>query len=104
MASAKEFFLMVTQRIFSNWTALRVSRRMILDLALIPNKGYVAFYAVKHYTIKRVNLVLRSTSVHFQLAVEHDMGPKDSAVEFCTYITEVLFMNGLLFSLFFYLI
>ncbi|XP_032681224.1 uncharacterized protein LOC116848821 [Odontomachus brunneus] len=50
MANIKEFFLTGIQRIFSNWTALR-------------------------------------------LTVEHGMGSKDSAVEFCTYMTEVLSMN-----------
>ncbi|XP_014480966.1 PREDICTED: uncharacterized protein LOC106747697 [Dinoponera quadriceps] len=50
MVISKEFFLTVTQRLFSNWTALK-------------------------------------------LAVEHDMGPKESAAEFCTYTTEVLYMN-----------
>lgn len=45
------------------------------------------------------NLALQSTFVYFQLAVDNDMGCKDSAAEFCTYMTEVLFMNGL-FSLF----
>lgn len=44
------FFQTVTQRIFSNWTALK-------------------------------------------LAVEHDMGPVESAKEFCSYITDVLYMN-----------
>ncbi|RLU19306.1 hypothetical protein DMN91_007863 [Ooceraea biroi] len=50
MEHTKPFFLSVTQRIFSNWTALR-------------------------------------------LAVEHDMGPLESAVQFCPYMTEVLYMN-----------
>ncbi|KAL6266784.1 hypothetical protein P5V15_003616 [Pogonomyrmex californicus] len=50
MEQTKPFFLTVTQRIFSNWTALRLS-------------------------------------------VENDMGPVESAVEFCSYITEVLYMN-----------
>ncbi|CAK9799854.1 Pre-rRNA-processing protein TSR2 homolog [Anthophora plagiata] len=50
MTDAKDFFLSVTQRIFSNWTALR-------------------------------------------MAVEHGMGAKERAVEFCPYITEVMYMN-----------
>lgn len=50
MANTKEFFLSVTQRVFSNWTALK-------------------------------------------MAVEHGMGPKENAVDFCPYITEVMYMN-----------
>ncbi|XP_071561729.1 uncharacterized protein [Temnothorax nylanderi] len=50
MEQAKPFFLTVTQRIFSNWTALR-------------------------------------------LAVEHDMGPIESAREFCSNVTDVMCMN-----------
>lgn len=50
MSDAKDFFLSVTQRIFSNWTALR-------------------------------------------MAVEHGMGAKERAVDFCPYITEVMYMN-----------
>ncbi|KAH0947551.1 hypothetical protein HN011_011483 [Eciton burchellii] len=50
MEQTKPFFWSVTQRVFSNWTALK-------------------------------------------LAVEHDMGPLQSAIEFCQYITEVLYMN-----------
>ncbi|XP_076245749.1 uncharacterized protein LOC143186156 isoform X1 [Calliopsis andreniformis] len=50
MSNAKEFFLSVTQRIFSNWTALR-------------------------------------------MAVEYGMGSKESAIDFCPYMTEVMYMN-----------
>ncbi|XP_033341131.1 pre-rRNA-processing protein TSR2 homolog [Megalopta genalis] len=50
MSNTKEFFLSVTQRIFSNWTALK-------------------------------------------MAVEHGMGSKESAVDFCPYMTEVMYMN-----------
>ncbi|XP_012531739.1 pre-rRNA-processing protein TSR2 homolog [Monomorium pharaonis] len=50
MEHTMPFFLTITQRIFSNWTALK-------------------------------------------LAVEHDMGPIESAREFCSYITDVLYMN-----------
>nr|XP_034172213.1 uncharacterized protein LOC117600642 [Osmia lignaria] len=50
MSDTKEFFLSVTQRIFSNWTALR-------------------------------------------MAVEHGMGSKERAVDFCPYMTEVMYMN-----------
>lgn len=50
MEHTKSFFLSVTQRIFSNWTALK-------------------------------------------LAVEHGMGSVERAIEFCPYITEVLYMN-----------
>lgn len=50
MSNTKEFFLSVTQRIFSNWTALR-------------------------------------------MAVEHGMGLKERAVDFCPYMTEVMYMN-----------
>ncbi|XP_076245750.1 uncharacterized protein LOC143186156 isoform X2 [Calliopsis andreniformis] len=52
MSNAKEFFLSVTQRIFSNWTALR-------------------------------------------MAVEYGMGSKESAIDFCPYMTEVMYMNEL---------
>ncbi|EFN76800.1 uncharacterized protein LOC105190181 [Harpegnathos saltator] len=50
MADTQKFFLTITQRIFSNWTALK-------------------------------------------LAVEHGMCSKDNAVEFCTYVTDVLYLN-----------
>lgn len=50
MSNTKEFFLSVTQRIFSNWTGLRI-------------------------------------------AVEHGMGTKEGAIDFCSYMTEVMFMN-----------
>lgn len=50
MANTKEFFLSVTQRVFSNWTAL-------------------------------------------QMAVQHGMGTKERARDFCAYVTEVIFMN-----------
>ncbi|XP_076659113.1 uncharacterized protein LOC143362645 [Halictus rubicundus] len=50
MSNTKEFFLTVTQRIFSNWTALK-------------------------------------------MAVEHGMGTKEDAIDFCPYITEVIYMN-----------
>lgn len=50
MSNTKEFFLSVTQRIFSNWTALR-------------------------------------------MAVEHGMGSKERAIDFCPYIAEVMYMN-----------
>ncbi|XP_015121275.1 uncharacterized protein LOC107044042 [Diachasma alloeum] len=50
MSSAKDFILSVTQRIFSNWSAL-------------------------------------------EMAVAYGMGPKDSAIDFCPWITETLFMN-----------
>ncbi|XP_034935426.1 uncharacterized protein [Chelonus insularis] len=50
MENTRDFFLQITQRIFSNWTALR-------------------------------------------MAVEHGMGSKDKAIEFCPYITEVIYMN-----------
>ncbi|KAK0162115.1 hypothetical protein PV327_008479 [Microctonus hyperodae] len=50
MADTKEFFLNITQRLFSNWTALR-------------------------------------------MAVEHGMGSKDRAVDFCPYITDIIYMN-----------
>lgn len=29
-----------------------------------------------------------------QMAVEHGMGTKERAVEFCPYIAEVMYMNG----------
>ncbi|XP_050585041.1 uncharacterized protein LOC126919623 [Bombus affinis] len=50
MSNTKEFFLSVIQRIFSNWTALR-------------------------------------------MAVEHGMGAKGMAIDFCFYMTEVMYMN-----------
>ncbi|KZC10953.1 PREDICTED: uncharacterized protein LOC107189045 [Dufourea novaeangliae] len=50
MSNTKEFFLSIAQRIFSNWTALK-------------------------------------------MAVEHGMGPKERAIDFCPYMTEVIFMN-----------
>ena len=50
MSNTTEFFLSVTQRVFSNWTALK-------------------------------------------MAVEHGMGPKERAVDFCPYMTEVMYMN-----------
>ncbi|CAL7946434.1 unnamed protein product [Xylocopa violacea] len=50
MSNTKEFFLSVTQRIFSNWTALK-------------------------------------------MAVEHGMGTKERAIDFCPYMTEVMYMN-----------
>lgn len=50
MTDTKEFFNNVTQRIFSNWTALK-------------------------------------------MAVEYGMGTKDGALEFCAYMTEVMYMN-----------
>ncbi|XP_017875949.1 uncharacterized protein LOC108622531 [Ceratina calcarata] len=50
MSNSKEFFLSVTQRVFSNWTALK-------------------------------------------MAVEYGMGTKDRAVDFCPYMTDVIFMN-----------
>ncbi|XP_063971839.1 uncharacterized protein LOC135159755 [Diachasmimorpha longicaudata] len=50
MQNEKEFILSVTQRIFSNWSAL-------------------------------------------EMAVAHGMGSKDSAIDFCPWITETLFMN-----------
>ncbi|KOX70832.1 hypothetical protein WN51_02256 [Melipona quadrifasciata] len=50
MSNTKEFFLSVVQRIFSNWTALR-------------------------------------------MAVEHNMGTKEMVIEFCSYMTEVMYMN-----------
>ncbi|XP_043257030.1 uncharacterized protein LOC122399970 [Colletes gigas] len=50
MSNTKEFFLSVTQRIFSNWTALK-------------------------------------------MAVEHGMGSKERAVDFCPYMVEVMYMN-----------
>ncbi|XP_066595693.1 pre-rRNA-processing protein TSR2 homolog [Prorops nasuta] len=51
MENTKEFFLSVIQRIFSNWTALK-------------------------------------------MAVEHGMGCKDNAVQFCPYILDFIYMNG----------
>ncbi|XP_076751187.1 uncharacterized protein LOC143423613 [Xylocopa sonorina] len=50
MSNTKEFFLSVTERIFSNWTALK-------------------------------------------MAVEHGMGTKERAIDFCPYMTEVMYMN-----------
>ncbi|KAG6799134.1 hypothetical protein HZU73_05529 [Apis mellifera caucasica] len=50
MSNTKEFFLSITQRIFSNWTALK-------------------------------------------MAVEHGMGIKERAIDFCPYMTEVMYMN-----------
>ncbi|XP_031844707.1 pre-rRNA-processing protein TSR2 homolog [Nomia melanderi] len=50
MSNTKEFFLSVIQRIFSNWTALK-------------------------------------------MAVEHGMGPKEKAIDFCPYMAEVMYMN-----------
>lgn len=50
MSNTKEFFLLIAQRIFSNWTALK-------------------------------------------MAVEHGMGTKEMAIDFCFYITEVMYMN-----------
>ncbi|KAK2583936.1 hypothetical protein KPH14_001197 [Odynerus spinipes] len=50
MANTKDFFLSITKRVFSNWTALK-------------------------------------------MAVEHGMGTKDKANEFCQYITDVIYMN-----------
>lgn len=50
MENTKDFFLSVTKRVFSNWTALK-------------------------------------------MAVEHGMGTRDKANEFCQYITDVIYMN-----------
>ncbi|KAF3427831.1 hypothetical protein E2986_05793 [Frieseomelitta varia] len=50
MSNTKEFFLSVVQRIFSNWTALR-------------------------------------------MVVEHNMGTKKMVIDFCSYMTEVMYMN-----------
>lgn len=50
MSDSKDFFLSVTKRIFSNWTALK-------------------------------------------MAVEHGMGTRGKANEFCHYITDVMYMN-----------
>ncbi|XP_018303819.1 uncharacterized protein [Mycetomoellerius zeteki] len=55
MEQTMPFFLTVAQRIFSNWTALK-------------------------------------------LAVEHDMGSVECAREFCSYMTEVLYINEGLIS------
>lgn len=33
------------------------------------------------------------------MAVEHGMGPKERAVDFCPYMTEVMYMNGWFFYL-----
>lgn len=53
------------------------------------------FHAIKHGTAKMCkSCVTFVLCIYLQLAVEHDMGPKESAVEFCTYMTEVLYMNG----------
>lgn len=34
------------------------------------------------------------------MAVEYDMGAKEMALDFCFYMTEVMYMNGLLSDLF----
>ena len=31
------------------------------------------------------------------MAVEHGMGPRERAVDFCPYMTEVMYMNGWFF-------
>lgn len=33
------------------------------------------------------------------MAVEHGMGIKERAIDFCPYMTEVMYMNGLYFCL-----